>query len=172
VGLLAEWRGTREREVRSLFDRHYAALCRVAFVMLRDASAAEETVMDAFLRTFAGWRRVGSMDRPDLYLRRAVVNACNSRLRRTQVEARAAKQLPRMDAVAFAEPALVEDGVWDAVCSLPPRQRACIVLRYYEDRSEGDIATILDCSVGTVKSQLAKARQKLKAALDSSAAER
>ena len=55
--------------------------------------------------------------------------------------------------------------VLDAVRDLPERQRACVVLRYYEDMSEAEIARVLDCSTGTVKSQLSKARSKLEAAL-------
>lgn len=154
----------RDRDVRSLFDSQYTPLCRLAFVMLRDEHAAEEAVMDAFLCTVASWRRVRGMDRPDLYLRAAVVNACTSRLRRSTAERRARWRLAPQPAVpAPAEP----DGeLWKAVRDLPTRQRACVVLRYVEDRGEDDIAAILGCSIGTVKSQLAKARRKLKSALE------
>ena len=152
----------RDKEVRDLFDTHYESLCRLAFVMLREAGSAEEIVMDAFVKTFTGWARIGSMDRPDLYLRKAVVNACTSRLRRLSAEARANRRLGALPVAALMP---LDTDLWDAVRALPRRQRACVVLRYLEDRSESEVALILDCSTGTVKSQLAKARQKLKMSL-------
>jgi RNA polymerase sigma-70 factor (sigma-E family) len=153
----------REREVRSLFETHYVALCRLAFVMLRDAHAAEETVMDAFVRALAGWKRIRTMDRPDLYLRTAVVNGCTSRLRRGSVE-RKARGVAHVDHVP--PPADPATDLWDAVRALPARQRAAVVLHYVEDRPTEDIANILGCTVGTVKSQLAKARRRLKETLE------
>lgn len=157
-------KGTRAEQVHDLFAAHYRPLCRLAFVILRDSAQAEEAVMDAFLSTFTGWRRIGSMDRPDLYVRRAVVNGCASRLRRRAVEA-------RFRSVDHDRPPWEDDEretnrlVRDAIDALPKRQRLCVVLRYFEDLSEAETAAILDCSPGTVKSQLAKAREKLRAAL-------
>ena len=119
--------------------------------------------MDAFLKVMTGWSRIEQMDRPDLYLRRAVVNMCTSRLRRRGVEQRARGRL--LDGSLGGDKASVDPDIWAAIVALPPRQRAAIVLRYYEDRSETEIADLLQCSLGTVKSQLAKARHKLKGML-------
>jgi RNA polymerase sigma-70 factor (sigma-E family) len=154
-----------EDRVAMLFDAHYAPMCRLAYVILGDQDAAEEAVMDAMLKTFSGWRRIRDLDRADLYLKRAVVNVCRSKIRRLVVERRASTVLrsraERPDTGWDPEAHEVRREVWDAVLTLPERQRACVVLRYFEDLPEHEIAEILDCSVGTVKSQLHKARARL-----------
>jgi RNA polymerase sigma-70 factor (sigma-E family) len=160
----------RDRQVAALFDAHYRPLCRLAYVILGDAGMAEEVVMDALVKTFSGWRAIRDPARSDVYLKRIVVNLCRSRIRRKAVEARA-------NTAAHARATRVAPG-WDvdrhetqrtvlaAVRDLPERQRACVVLRYYEDLPESEIARVLDCSVGTVKSQLSKARARLGRSLD------
>ena len=144
VGEIEELPSDRPARIDALFVHEYSGLAR--------------------LRALAGWRRIGSMDRPDLYLRRIVVNLCTSNIKRRGIErranARAAAQ--RLDMPAASPP---EPSVTRAVSELPVRQRACVVLRYYEDRPETEIAEVLRCSVGTVKSQLSKAREKLERAL-------
>ena len=157
---------TRDDVMLELFDEHYVPLCRLAFVILGDHALAEEIVMEALARTFSGWGRLRDPSRADVYLRRVVINLSRSGIRRKLLERRAAAAL-RDRRAPLTDPDLREDAavVWDAVRSLPDRQRACVVLRYYDDLAEGQIAEILDCSVGTVKSQLFKARAKLQASL-------
>ena len=154
-----------DERVEMLFDTHYAPMCRLAYVILGDEGAAEEAVMDAMLKTFSGWRRIRDLDRADLYLKRAVINVCRSKIRRLVVERRAGSVLQsraeRPEPTWDPERHEVRREVWDAVLTLPERQRACVVLRYFEDLPEHEIAEILDCSVGTVKSQLHKARARL-----------
>lgn len=158
----------RDAAVSALFDAHYAGLCRLATLLLDDQGHAEEAVQEAFLRTYVGWRRLRHPERAPAYLRAAVVNQCRSRGRRRSSERRANRE-----AVAA-----VRDGdgapgpevgdalaVLEAVRALPPRQREAVVLRYYGDLAEQDVAAALGCSVGTVKSQLAKARATLGRAL-------
>jgi RNA polymerase sigma-70 factor (sigma-E family) len=158
------WTTARDRDVQQLFDTHYHVLCKLAFVLLRDSAQAEEEVMDAFVKTFAGWKRIGSMDRPDLYLRRVVVNGCNSRLRRRALEARMS---PREVHAGWDPDRRDSDRlVREAIDALPKRKKMCVVLRYYEDLSEAEMAEVLECSEGTIKSQLAKARQSMKRTLD------
>ena len=145
----------------SLFERDYRQLCRLAYLLLGDAGRAEEVVMEAFARSFVGWRRIRQPDQAGAYVRRAVVNLARTRLRRGRVEGRAnaAAASRTLDATrAGGDPV---DHVWTAVRALPHRQRAAVVLRYWEDRPEAEIADTLGCSVGTVKSQLAKARATL-----------
>ena len=153
----------REELVRALFAAHYVALCRLAHLLLGDGAAAEEVVQEAFLRTFVGWRRLRRPECGDRYLRAAVVNLCRSRLRRLALERRfAAGARAEPDRWEDRSPQDSDDGlVARAVRALPPRQRAAVVLRYYSDLPEADIAATLGCSVGTVKSQLAKARVSL-----------
>ena len=160
-------RGELERDARlgQLFDAHYAPLCRLAYVILGDAQLAEEMVMEALLKTFTGFRRIRDLDRADVYLRRAVVNLCRSRIRRKAIEMRVNATVLRNEERGAPDwdPDRHETSriVWDAVRKLPERQRACVVMFYYEDLPEAQIAEVLDCSVGTVKSQLSKARGKL-----------
>ena len=169
AGLLERANTERDREVAALFDRHYVPMCRLAYVILGDRALAEEIVMEALLKTFTGWNRLREIDRADAYLRRAVVNLCRSRIRRKMIEARvnaearvrASRPRPDWDAETHETNRLV----MEAVRSLPERQRAAVVLRYYDDLSESQIAEVLDCSVGTVKSQLSKARSKLQTTL-------
>jgi RNA polymerase sigma-70 factor (sigma-E family) len=155
----------RDDEVAALFDRSYVPMCRLAYVILGDRHAAEEVVMDALLKTFSGWARVRRPDKADVYLRRAVINGCRSRIRRGAVEARvnalAQGRAERAAPALSPEASAVGRSVWEAVKLLPGRQRACVVLRYLEDLPEAEIAAVLDCSIGTVKSQLSKARAKL-----------
>ncbi|HVX22427.1 MAG TPA: SigE family RNA polymerase sigma factor [Acidimicrobiales bacterium] len=165
----------RDQQIAALFDQHYAGLCRLATLLLDDRSAAEEVVQDAFLRTFAGWRRLRQPERARWYLRAAVVNGCRSRGRRRVTEDRGNRSVwvtqsaagpGRLDGGLGAgdpDDALV---VLQAVRALPPRQREAVVLRYYDDLSEADVAAVLGCAVGTVKSQLAKARANLARQLD------
>jgi RNA polymerase sigma-70 factor (sigma-E family) len=169
VGLIEPRSSGREEEVAALFQRHYTPMCRLAYVILGNGAVAEEVVMEAMVKTYTGWFRIRDLDKSEAYLRRAVVNLCRSRIRRAAIEARVnavahARDRDRPGDSAF-ERRETELAVWDAVRSLPERQRACVVLRYYEDLPETEIADALGCSVGTVKSQLSKARAKLGRAL-------
>ncbi|MEA2435057.1 MAG: hypothetical protein QOG54_2514 [Actinomycetota bacterium] len=161
----------RDREVAALFNKHYTPMCRLAFVILGDSALAEEIVMEALLKTFSGWRRIRDHERAEFYLKRAVVNLCRSRIRRKMVEQRASALMDRSAAISTWDPSQSDTrrAVWDAVRKLPERQRASVVLRYFEDLPEAEIAEVLDCSVGTVKSQLFKARQKLGSVLGAEA---
>jgi RNA polymerase sigma-70 factor (sigma-E family) len=160
----------RDSEVAALFDRHYAPLCRLAYVILGDGPMAEEIVMEAMLRTFTGWGRIRDLDRADAYLRRTVVNLCRSKIRRKVIEGRVNRVSHQRDELKQPswDPERHETSriVLEAVRKLPQRQRACVVLRYFEDLAEADIAEVMDCSVGTVKSQLSKARAKLERELE------
>jgi RNA polymerase sigma-70 factor (sigma-E family) len=156
----------RDQRVGDLFDRHYPGLCRLAYLIVGDRVQAEEVVMDAFTRTFASWGRIRDLDHSEAYLRRAVVNLSRTRARRRSTEERSNAAVARRPVPpAGAEPER-DFVVWEAVSGLPDRQRAAVVLRYYEDLPEAEIADVLGCTVGTVKSQLSKARAALARALD------
>lgn len=148
----------------AFFSAHFSSLCRTAYLVLGDAWLAEEIVMDAFARTMTRWSKVQDADAPLAYVRRTVVNLCISRLRRLGAERRANARATsgcespvRWDVERFDD----SRAVFEAVRQLPERQRACVVLRYFDDLPEQQIAAALGCSVGTVKSQLSKARAKL-----------
>ncbi len=155
----------RDAAVAALFDAHYAGLCRLATLLLDDRGQAEEAVQEAFLRTFVGWRRLRHPERAHAYLRAAVVNQCRSRGRRRTTEQRGNRTVwtdPRVDTgQSDVERTGEVLAVLEAVRSLPTRQREAVVLRYYADLSESEVARTLGCAVGTVKSQLSKARATL-----------
>jgi len=164
AGAVVTERPSRDEQVVALFDEHYAGLCRLATLLLGDQAAAEEAVQEAFLKTYAAWWRIRRPERAQWYLRAAVVNHCRSRGRRRVSEDRGNRVAWASDLGAGSEwSEQTEDGlaVLEAVRSLPDRQREAVVLFYYEDLSEADVAHALGCSVGTVKSQLSKARASL-----------
>lgn len=169
IAVLDRSRVGRDEAVAELFDRHYAPMCRLAYVILGDAAVAEEIVMEALLKTFTGWGRLRDVERADAYLRRSVVNLCRSKIRRKVVEARVNATIHHRDERKAPDwdPERHETSrlVWQAVVALPARQRAAVVLRYFEDLPEAEIADVLQCSIGTVKSQLSKARAKLEVSL-------
>jgi RNA polymerase sigma-70 factor (sigma-E family) len=156
---------SRDEAVAALFDAHYDGLCRLAGFLLDDPGGAEEAVQEAFLRTFVGWRRIRHPERAHAYLRAAVVNQCRSRGRRRASEQRGNAKVwagtPDADPATDAERTGDVLAVLDAVRALPPRQREAVVLRYYADLGEAEVAAALGCSTGTVKSQLFKARATL-----------
>jgi RNA polymerase sigma-70 factor (sigma-E family) len=149
----------------AVFSEHYGGFCRLATLLLGDGAAAEEVVQEAFLRTFSSWWRLRQPDRAQWYVRAAVVNLCRSRLRRRGTE-ETGNRASWSDQVERTDDAL-EDGlvVLAAVQNLPRRQRETVILRYYQDLSERDVAAVLGCSIGTVKSQLSRARASLALAL-------
>ena len=159
-----EARHDRAGVLSELFDQNFTSLRRLAFALLGDASAADEVAQDAFVRLYASWHRRDELEHPPSYLRKIVLNLCRTRGRRAKLQRDKEPMLRRDDAAADPDVALRLD-VWRALEKLPHRQRACVVLRYLEDLSDADVAHVLDCSVGTVKSQLHKARAKLELTL-------
>ena len=160
----------RNVEVENIFREYYPKMCALAKLMTGDSAAGEDMAMEAFVRAFARWRTISMYDDPRAYVRKVVVNLCRSRWRRIQVENRSQPKLlaPELTSEDHSDR---ESGyeVREAVVRLPFRQRACVVLRYFDDMSEAGIAETLGCSIGTVKSQLAKARKHLALMLGSDA---
>lgn len=156
----SERRYDRAEYTARLFDENFVSLRRLAFALVGDATVAEDIAQEAFVRLYASWRRLDRIDHAPTFLRRIVVNLCRSRSRRFAVRQRIDPLLRGPSSVDQPDVALRLD-VWTALRSLPPRQRACAVLRYLEDLTDPEIGELLGCSVGTVKSQLHKARQKL-----------
>jgi RNA polymerase sigma-70 factor (sigma-E family) len=130
-----------------LYRERYVPMVRLAYLIVGSTTVAEDLVQDAFARMHRHW---DTTEHPRAYLRTAVVNACRSHLRRLALE-RAYRRHPS----AVADHMLAEaDELFDALATLPSRQRAALVLRFYEDLSEADIAVALGCRPGTVKSLL------------------
>lgn len=148
---------------REYFLSRLPRLLRLAYLLTGDVGEAEDLTQTALARTYVTWRRVRSSDRPDAYVRKIMVNANARRFRRRRPVQVLVAQPPERP-VAGTEFAAVEDraGLAEALASLPPRQRTVVVLRYCEDMPEAEVARLMRCSVGTVKSQAAKGLAKLR----------
>jgi RNA polymerase sigma-70 factor (sigma-E family) len=145
--------------IKRAFDAHYDRLFRLALVLTGDSYDAEDIVQDVFMRS--GQRLVSLPDGEVApYRRAAVVNEWRSRIRRLRTRMR---RLPLVQVPAPQAPDMeASNDLWAHVLALPTRQRATVVLRYYEDLSEQATAEVLGCSVGTVKSQLSRAIEHLR----------
>jgi len=144
------------------YDDVYAALwprlLRTAYAVSGDLGVAEDAVQTAFAKAYRSWRRVSRLESPEAYVRRMVVNEVLNDRRRARRRHEITSDAPPERAVLNGhDDALGDDSLWRAVTSLPPRQRAVLVLRYYEDLSEQQIADALGCRPGTVKSQASAA---------------
>ncbi len=147
---------TRDGSFAELFARHYAPALRLAALLEGDPTRAEDAVCDAFARVYGRLKR-GGVDDVTPYLRQAVVNAVRGGWRRRQVERRnAGSLLPAVTTDPFESVVVERDEIWHALRQLPPGQRRVVVLRYYEDLSEAEVARLLHVKVGTVKSQAAR----------------
>ena len=148
-----------EEEFAEYFRASWGRLYRVALAVSGDARSAEDDLQAAFAKVYASWGKVRRADHPEAYVRKIVLNqVLGSRRYGFARHERPHESVVDSRSVASPESGVVErDAVWTAVRSLPPRQRAVVVLRYYEDLTEADIAEALGCSRGTVKSQAANA---------------
>ena len=166
----------RDREADASFEDFVCArsssLLRTALLLTgQNRADAEDLLQVALERAYRHWPKLRREDDPERYVRRILANASADRWRR--LARRPEQRMPP----ARPEPA-VPDGtaeivdrqylLW-ALAALPPRQRAVLVLRYFDDMSEGETAQILGCSLGTVKSQAARALARLRAASSSHA---
>jgi RNA polymerase sigma-70 factor (sigma-E family) len=139
-----------------------AALIRFARLLTDDDHRAEDLVQEVLAKAYVHWRKIAAVDRPDLYVRRMLVNAHHAWWRR-----RANQEAPvaavrdvageRDTAAESAE----RDALWRLVRTLPPKQRTVIVLRYYEDLDDATIAELMHTSQGTVRTQAKRALDKL-----------
>ena len=157
-----------DRAVTELYSLHYRALVRLAALLVRDMQTAEEVVQDSFVAMHGGWQRLRDAEKALAYLRQAVVNRSRSVLRhRTVVDKNLQKAPPDMPSAEHGALVLLErHAVVAALLDLPERQREAIVLRYYADLSEAEIATAMRISRGAVKSHTARGMSALRAALE------
>ena len=163
---VTEWNA--DRAVTELYSEHYRALVRLAAMLVRDTQTAEEVVQDAFVAMHGGWQRLRDNDKALAYLRQAVVNRSRSVLRhRTVIDKNLQKAPPDMPSAEHGALVLLErHAVVAALRHLPGRQREAIVLRYYADLSEAEIAATMGISRGAVKSHTARGMTALRTALE------
>jgi RNA polymerase sigma-70 factor (sigma-E family) len=150
-------------------DVRLAALLRYATVVTCDPHLAEDITQEVLLRAQSRWAGIMRMDQPEAYVKRMVLNEFLSWRRR-----RAARTVPMsqesLDAAAGPQSDPTEkinerDDLVRRIASLPPKQRAVIALRYFENRTDEEIADLLDCAVGTVRSHASRALAALRGAL-------
>jgi RNA polymerase sigma-70 factor (sigma-E family) len=145
------------------------ALVRTAFLLTGDAAQAEDLVQTALTSTYVHWGRVGGQPTTEAYVRRAMVNTYTSWWRRHRGRESLVRDFvegARTDLPDDLEAVLARSTLWPHLARLPRGQRAVVVLRYYEDLTEVQIAQTLGISPGTVKSQCSKGLATLRAALE------
>lgn len=147
-----------DEAIVGLYTAHYRSLVRLAALLLHDTAAAEDVVQDAFVAMHKSWRRLRDPDNALAYLRQSVVNRSRSRLRHLKVEDRKApRPMPDAPSAEYGAIHSVErSAVMTALRGLPRRQREVLVLRYYSDLSEAQIADALAISNGAVKSHASR----------------
>lgn len=152
------------QQFEEFMTSRWPALVRLAFGLTGDRWLAEDLAQTALASAYASWWRVRRADDPDAYVRRILINASKSRFRRNRMNEQPPGR-PDEAADAAADPAATieeRSALLAALNALPPRQRAVVVLRYWEDLSDAQAAALLGCSASTVRSQAARALAKLR----------
>ncbi|MEU6088713.1 SigE family RNA polymerase sigma factor [Streptomyces sp. NPDC047085] len=141
-------------------------LLRTARSLTANPSDAEDLLQTALAKTYVAWERIEDHRALDGYVRRALLNTRTSQWRKRRVDEFVCDELPEPEPLPGgddpAERQALHDAMWRAIAKLPARQRAMVVLRYYEDLSEAQTADVLGVSVGTVKSAVSRALGKLR----------
>ena len=161
----AEWDAARA--VTAIYTAHYRSLVRLAVLLVRDVATAEEIVQDSFIAMHAAWRQPQDGEMALSCLRQSVVNRSRSVLRHLVVDRNAPQPLPDMPSAEQGAISLPErSAVIAALRTLAPRQREALVLKYYADLSDAQIATAMGISKGAVKSHTARGVAALRAVLE------
>lgn len=151
-----------EEEFREFVAARSAALLRTAYLLAGDWATAEDLLQTALTKTYLAWKRLGEIEAVEPYARRVLVNTATSWWRRRWHGERPTEILPERAAPDQIDEQLERDALWRHVKALPARQRAVLVLRFYEDLTEAQTAALLDISTGTVKSQTSRALNTLR----------
>jgi RNA polymerase sigma-70 factor (sigma-E family) len=159
-------RGPSDAEYEQFVHTAWASLYRTAYLMLGDHAAAEDLVQTTLAKTYAGWRRVRDVQAAHGYARTTMFNTARSMFRSPGWRKELASE--RVPEQAYTEDASTRSDLMDALRRLAPRQRAVVVLRFYEDLSVAQTAHALGISEGTVKSQTSDAMDRLRTLLGDS----
>lgn len=152
--------GVDRIDFESFVAARSTALLRTAYLLTRDHAQAEDLLQTALTKAWFSWRRISG--EPEPYVRRILVNTYASWWRRKWNGEVATEQLPERGVADGADAAGASHDLWEALGRLPRRQRAVVVLRYFEDLTEVETAHVLGCTVGNVKSQCSRALAKLR----------
>lgn len=142
-----------------------SSLIRTAFLLTGDQGHAEDLLQTALLKTYRHWTRLHAPSNAEAFVRRVMITSYASWWRRRRPAERSVADVP--DRLGDEPVASVgaRDEMWRALAALPPRMRAVLVLRYWEDLSEAETARILGCARGTVKSQASRGLERLRTEL-------
>jgi RNA polymerase sigma-70 factor (sigma-E family) len=153
----------QEDRFQEFVRARWSHLVRTAYLLTGDAHHAEDLTQTALAKAYRSWRRVSGSDNPEAYVRRMLVTCNSDRFRKRRVKESLTDAPPERAGSDEAVARVDERGVLlGALAGLPPRQRAVVVMRYWEDLSEAEVAEVLGCSQGTVKSQASKGLAKLR----------
>jgi RNA polymerase sigma-70 factor (sigma-E family) len=155
-------RPAEDEEFRDFMASRWPGLVRLGYGLTGDRGLAEDLAQSALAKAYAAWPRVRRADDPDAYVRRILINTNSNRFRKRRVAEHSAEYLPETGVADAAEAVGQRSLLIAALMELPPRQRAVVVLRYWEDLSEAQVASIMGCSVGTIKSQASRALARLR----------
>ncbi|MBB6347632.1 SigE family RNA polymerase sigma factor [Nonomuraea muscovyensis] len=152
----------RNESFREFVAAHQQSLMRTAYLLAGDAHRAEDLLQAVLLKVLGRWSRLSRIDNPEAYARKALLNQHISWRRRLRGGAELPSAAPPERSYSSEDATVVRLVMRQALMRLPPRQRAVIVLRFYEDRTERETAELLNCSIGTVKSQAHHALARLR----------
>ncbi|GAA5191180.1 SigE family RNA polymerase sigma factor [Rugosimonospora acidiphila] len=151
-----------EDEFEAFVRGSYTRLLRLAYLLCGDAGHAEDAVQVTLAKTALAWPRLTRSDGVDRYVRRALINTVIAKRRRRWWSETPTHDVDHADSWDEFGRLDERDALRRALAGLPARQRAAVVLRYYEDLSEAQAAEVLGCSVGNVKSLTARGLQRLR----------
>ena len=154
-----------EDALREFITARSAALLRSAYLLVGDRTHAEDLLQTALIKTYLAWPRIRDHGALEAYVRRTMVTTATSWWRGRRFRERPQHEVPDRAEADPVGPRIEQDAMWTLLRALPPRQRAVLVLRYYEGLSEAEIADALHMSRGTVKSHAARALTALRAHL-------
>jgi RNA polymerase sigma-70 factor (sigma-E family) len=153
---------TRHEEFRAYVLERGPVLLRAATQLTSDRAEAEDLLQAALAKTYLAWDRIEDRSALDGYVRRAMVNTQISWWRRRKLDVYPTDQLPERPVEDRTDRSEMRDALGRALSRLPERQRLAVMLRYYEDMSEREIAEVLGVSIGTVKSTVSRAMARLR----------
>ena len=164
-------RQTQRAEFAEFVSARSAALHRCAYLMVGDVGLTQDLVQEALTKTYVAWPRLRDTANAEAYTRKAITTTAISWFRRKSWGERPTDRYDERGAAGHEDGVAQSQWLWEALLELPVRQRAAVVLRYYEDLTEAQTAEAMGCAVGTVKSQVSAALSKLRERLgDSDAA--
>ena len=146
-----------------LYQRNAPGALRLAYLITSDRDLAQDIMQDAFVRVAGRFRYLRSPESFDVYLRRTVVNLCNSHFRHQRVVRTALEREARFATISVDDPDVaLREELDAALAQLPPRQRTALILHYFEDLSEEQLADAMRCSVSAARSLVARGKETLR----------